>query len=53
MKTLSQLIKNKKKNKKFKRKRLALDSCPQKKATCLKVYVMNPRKPNSANRKVS
>lgn len=53
MKTFSQLIKKKYKVKPNKNKRLALASCPQKKATCLKVYTMTPRKPNSAIRKVT
>jgi small subunit ribosomal protein S12 len=41
-------IKNKKKIKK-----LILEKCPQKKATCLKVFVTSPKKPNSASRKVA
>jgi small subunit ribosomal protein S12 len=53
MKTLSQLVRKKKTFKKIKNKRLALATCPQKKATCLKVYTMTPRKPNSALRKVA
>jgi small subunit ribosomal protein S12 len=32
---------------------LALAGCPQKKGTCLKAYIMTPRKPNSAKRKVT
>jgi small subunit ribosomal protein S12 len=36
-----------------KSRRLALKKCPQKRATCLKVTTMTPRKPNSAIRKVS
>jgi small subunit ribosomal protein S12 len=32
---------------------LALGGCPQKKGTCLKAYIMTPRKPNSAKRKVT
>ncbi len=31
----------------------ALNGCPQKKGTCLKAYIMTPRKPNSAKRKVT
>jgi len=31
----------------------ALDSCPQKRGTCLRVYTVGPKKPNSANRKVA
>jgi len=53
MKTLAQLIRKKKKLKCSKKKRLALQKCPQKKATCLKVYTMTPRKPNSALRKIT
>jgi len=41
----------KKKNKKV--KKLILNKCPQKKATCLKVFVTSPKKPNSASRKVA
>jgi small subunit ribosomal protein S12 len=41
----------KKKNKKV--KKLILERCPQKKATCLKVFVTSPKKPNSASRKVA
>lgn len=39
--------------KKLRHKRPALDSCPQKKATCVRVFQMTPRKPNSALRKVA
>jgi len=39
-----------KKNKK--NKKLFLGNCPQKKGTCLKVFVQAPKKPNSASRKV-
>lgn len=53
MNTLSQLLKKKKVFQITKKKRLALEQCPQKKATCLKVFTMTPRKPNSALRKVS
>jgi small subunit ribosomal protein S12 len=31
----------------------ALDHCPQKKGTCIKVFETTPRKPNSARRKVA
>lgn len=30
-----------------------LEGCPQKKAVCLKVRIMKPKKPNSAQRKVT
>jgi small subunit ribosomal protein S12 len=47
------LIKNFRKKKNKKVKKLILESCPQKKATCLKVFVTSPKKPNSASRKVA
>lgn len=53
MRTLSQIIRFKRKFKNMKNKRAALNKCPQKKATCLKVFQMTPRKPNSALRKVA
>lgn len=31
----------------------ALRQCPQKKATCIRVYTTKPKKPNSATRKVA
>jgi small subunit ribosomal protein S12 len=39
--------------KKHNRRRHDLKRAPQKRATCLKVYIMTPRKPNSALRKVA
>jgi len=53
MARLNQLVRKPKKSKKFKSKRKDLQRCPQKKATCLKVFQMTPRKPNSALRKVA
>lgn len=53
MTSLNKIIKEKKRVKPIKKKKLALAGCPQKKATCLKIIEMNPRKPNSADRKVS
>ncbi len=53
MSTLTQIIKKKRKPRKYKNKRPDLQKCPQKKATCLKVFNMTPRKPNSALRKVA
>ena len=41
----------KKRKKKF--KKLILECCPQKKATCLKIFIASPKKPNSASRKVA
>ena len=51
MATLKQLLFRKKKL--VKRKNLILFNAPQKKGVCLKVYSMNPKKPNSADRKVA
>jgi small subunit ribosomal protein S12 len=35
-----------------KNRKRALEKCPQKKGTCLRVYITTPKKPNSAKRKV-
>ena len=51
MPTLNQTLL--KKNKKKKQSFSILRGSPQKKAICLKVYVVNPKKPNSAERKVA
>jgi small subunit ribosomal protein S12 len=54
MSTLGQLCKTfRRKQKKMKDTRLHLEKCPQKRATCLKLFLLTPRKPNSALRKVS
>jgi len=53
MSQLQQLIRKPRKSKIYKEKRRDLQGCPQKKATCLKVFEMTPRKPNSAIRKVA
>ena len=54
MSTKIQLLIKKIKNKKNKKnKKLVLDKCPQKKAVCLKIFIASPKKPNSANRKVT
>lgn len=52
MPTINQLLKTKRLGKKRKKRTAALGGCPQKKGMCLKVYKMNPRKPNSARRSV-
>jgi|Transcript_31217 small subunit ribosomal protein S12 len=53
MPTIHQLS-NKKRIKKFNSIRLkSLDKSPQKKGVCVKVFISNPKKPNSANRKVA
>nr|YP_010890578.1 ribosomal protein S12 [Thonningia sanguinea]WJE89132.1 ribosomal protein S12 [Thonningia sanguinea] len=54
--TLTFLKKLKKKyinNKKRNNKSFSLLKCPQKRGTCIRVYTMTPKKPNSASRKVS
>jgi small subunit ribosomal protein S12 len=54
MSTKSQFLIKKIKNKKNrKNKKLILNKCPQKKAVCLKIFIVSPKKPNSANRKVT
>ncbi len=55
MVTTNQLIRNNlRKNQKFTKTRApALEKAPQKKGTCLRVFTMTPRKPNSALRKVA
>nr|YP_008994228.1 ribosomal protein S12 [Rhodymenia pseudopalmata]AGO19280.1 ribosomal protein S12 [Rhodymenia pseudopalmata] len=53
MPTIRQLLKYPRKNTLEKTKPSALQSNPQKKGVCLKVYTINPKKPNSAERKVA
>lgn len=53
MPTIQQLIRKGRKTFKKKSKSSALDSCPQKKGVCLRVYTTTPKKPNSAMRKVA
>jgi len=53
MASLNYLIKNKRKQKKPRRWTPALEGCPQKRAVCLRVYVVPPKKPHSAKRKVA
>jgi len=55
MSTFNQLVKNKNKRipKTYFNRSSKLQKAPQKKGTCLKVYLTPPKKPNSANRKVT
>jgi small subunit ribosomal protein S12 len=53
MPTINQLCRLSRKKKNKKQKTPALTLCPQKKGVCGKVLVVNPRKPNSALRKVA
>jgi small subunit ribosomal protein S12 len=54
MVTINQLAKKKKRIiPKLKWKKLALANCPQKKGTCVKIYILTPKKPCSARRAVT
>lgn len=53
MPTIQQLIRKGRKTFKKKSKASALNSCPQRKGVCLRVYTTTPKKPNSAMRKVA
>nr|WCH57772.1 ribosomal protein S12 [Hypnea flava] len=53
MPTIQQLLKKSRRYKQKKTKTLALKGAPQRKGICLKVYSTNPKKPNSAERKVA
>ncbi len=53
MPTIQQLVRHGRNNIKNKSKSPALDSCPQKRGVCTRVYTTTPKKPNSAMRKVA
>ena len=53
MPTIQQLVRKGRKVIKGKSKSLALDSCPQRRGVCTRVYTTTPKKPNSALRKVA
>ena len=53
MPTISQLVRKGRKTILAKKKAPALDSCPQKRGVCTRVYTTTPKKPNSALRKVA
>jgi small subunit ribosomal protein S12 len=53
MPTINQLVRKGRKSLKKKDKAPALDSCPQKRGVCVRVYTTTPKKPNSALRKVA
>ena len=53
MPTIQQLIRSVRKKQTDKSKAPALDSCPQRRGICLRVYTVTPKKPNSALRKVA
>mgnify|MGYP001226299234 CR=1 FL=1 len=53
MPTIQQLVKKGRNKIRKKSKSLALDSCPQRRGVCTRVYTTTPKKPNSAMRKVA
>lgn len=53
MPTISQLVREKRKKFENRTKSGALNSCPQRRGVCVRVYTMTPKKPNSALRKVA
>ncbi len=53
MPTINQLVRKGRKSTKKKSSSPALDSCPQRRGVCLQVKTTNPKKPNSALRKVA
>jgi small subunit ribosomal protein S12 len=53
MPTIQQLVRKGRTAVVKKSKSAALDSCPQRKGVCVRVYTTTPKKPNSAMRKVA
>ena len=53
MPTINQLIRYGRKKQLKKTKVPAMESCPQKRGVCTRVYTTTPKKPNSALRKVA
>jgi len=51
--TFNQLVRNGRKPPAWKTSSPALNSCPQKRGVCTRVYTSTPKKPNSALRKVA
>jgi small subunit ribosomal protein S12 len=51
--TFNQLVKAGRKHPRYKTASPALQSCPQKRGVCTRVYTQTPKKPNSALRKVA
>jgi small subunit ribosomal protein S12 len=51
--TVNQLVKKGRTSKKYKSKSPALETCPQKRGVCTRVFTTTPKKPNSAMRKVA
>ena len=53
MPTIQQLVRKGRKQLAKKSKSAALESCPQRRGVCTRVYTTTPKKPNSAMRKVA
>ncbi|HLE56720.1 MAG TPA: 30S ribosomal protein S12 [Rhodothermia bacterium] len=53
MPTINQLVARRRESVKYKTKSPALQSSPQKRGVCTRVYTSTPKKPNSALRKVA
>ncbi|MCA9520327.1 MAG: 30S ribosomal protein S12 [Myxococcales bacterium] len=53
MPTINQLVRKPRKAKIKKSTAPALESCPQKRGVCVRVYTTTPKKPNSALRKIA
>ncbi len=53
MATINQLVRKPRKPKASKSNVPALESCPQRRGVCTRVYTTTPKKPNSALRKVA
>ncbi|OGD18740.1 MAG: 30S ribosomal protein S12 [Candidatus Aminicenantes bacterium RBG_16_63_16] len=53
MPTFNQLVRKGRTQKHYKSKSPALETCPQKRGVCTRVFTTTPKKPNSALRKVA
>ncbi len=53
MPTINQLVRMGREQQRKKKATPALQSCPQKRGVCIRVYTTTPKKPNSALRKVA
>ncbi|HVZ40274.1 MAG: 30S ribosomal protein S12 [Bacteroidetes bacterium] len=53
MPTINQLVRKGRQVESYKSSSPALDSCPQRRGVCTRVYTTTPKKPNSALRKVA
>lgn len=53
MPTINQLTRHSRRSKRSFSKSPALNRCPQKRGTCVRVYTTKPKKPNSAVRKIA